>query len=186
MPGREVSVRRGGPEDVDGLLTLFDGAAAWLVARGQSEQWGDKHFSARPDAVHRVREWAGSGGLRLAHEVDRDGTSEPLGAVILGSRPPYVEPVQVAECYVQALVTSRAHAGHDIGGILLRVAANEAAVAGAVLLRVDCWAGAPSLVAWYERQGFARAGSFTVRGSWTGQVLARELEPSSATAHCIR
>ena len=32
-------------------------------------------------------------------------------------------------------------------------------------------AGAPALVAFYERQGFARDGTFDVKG-WQGQVLS--------------
>ena len=48
--------------------------------------------------------------------------------------------------------------------------------AGAAVLRVDCWAGAPPLVAWYERQGFRRSGRFDVRG-WIGQVFTMRLAP---------
>jgi hypothetical protein len=41
----------------------------------------------------------------------------------------------------------------------------------------DCWAGAPDLVAWYERQGFIRSDTFTVevRGGWHGQVFEMAL-----------
>ena len=42
------------------------------------------------------------------------------------------------------------------------------------MLRVDCWAGAPALVAWYERQGFVRSGTFDV-GGWIGQVFTMRL-----------
>ena len=78
-----------------------------------------------------------------------------------------------AERYIEALVSSRAHAGRDIGGALVRRAIEETRAAGIALLRVDCWAGAPPLVAWYERQGFHRSGTFdsaagTARSSrWT-------------------
>ena len=47
----------------------------------------------------------------------------------------------------------------------------EARTAGLPLLRVDCWRDAPSLVEWYERQGFRRSGTFEVNG-WRGQVLS--------------
>ena len=56
----------------------------------------------------------------------------------------------------------------------MAAAAQEARDAGAALLRVDCWAGAPPLVAWYERQGFQRTGTFDV-GGWIGQVFAMRL-----------
>ena len=42
------------------------------------------------------------------------------------------------------------------------------------LLRVDCWAGAPKLVAFYEAQGFVRDGTFDVNG-WPGQVFSMRL-----------
>ena len=79
------------------------------------------------------------------------------------------------ELYVQALVTSRRHAGQDVGGALIRHAVAEARAAGLPLLRVDCWADAPGLVGWYERQGFRRSGTFVVKDSWRGQVLSMEL-----------
>ena len=53
----------------------------------------------------------------------------------------------------------------------LEHAAALARDAGVAVLRVDCWAGAPPLVAYYEGQGFTRSGSFSV-GGWRGQVLA--------------
>ena len=56
----------------------------------------------------------------------------------------------------------------------MTAAADEARAAGAAVLRVDCWAGAPPLVAWYERQGFARSGTFDVDG-WIGQVFTMRL-----------
>ena len=46
--------------------------------------------------------------------------------------------------------------------------------AGVPLLRVDCWAGAPPLVEFYEAQGFVRDGTFDV-GGWTGQVFSMRL-----------
>lgn len=71
-------------------------------------------------------------------------------------------------------MTSRAHAGRGVGARLVVAAAQEAREAGASLLRVDCWAGAPPLVAWYERQGFERTGTFDV-GGWIGQIFAMRL-----------
>ena len=42
------------------------------------------------------------------------------------------------------------------------------------LLRVNCWAGAPGLVALYERQGFTKTSTFAVK-DWHGQVFAMDL-----------
>lgn len=170
-----MNIRVGGPADAQIVLDLFDEAVAWLVARGQTGQWGTEPFSAVERRVAAVRKWAAGDGLRIA-EID----DEPAGALVLGVHPPWVEPADVPERYIEALVTSRRHAGQDIGGALIRRAVEETRAAGIPLLRVDCWAGAPTLVAWYERQGFTRSGSFVVLdGTWHGQVFSRRVDTDS-------
>jgi GNAT superfamily N-acetyltransferase len=166
-------IRTGSAADAPAVVGLFDEAVAWLVARGQEGQWGTTPWSQRPELVARTHAWARGDGLRIAQE---DGDATPLGALVLGAHPPHVEPIDEPEAYVEALVTSRAHAGRRIGAQLLAAAAEEARDTGAAVLRVDCWAGAPPLVAWYERQGFRRSGRFDVRG-WIGQVFTMRLAP---------
>src|SRR4051812_49779862 len=136
-----------------------------MVARGQTGQWGARPFSERPQNVERAEGWAASDGLRVA-ELDGD----PVGIIALGDAYPWVSPPEEPELYVEALVTSRAHARSDIGGALVRRAYDEAQERGIGLVRVDCWAGAPRLVRWYEEQGFTKTETFTV-GEWHGQVL---------------
>jgi GNAT superfamily N-acetyltransferase len=165
----ELALRPGSPDDFAALLALFDEAVAWMVARGQPGQWGDRAFSERPEAIARVREFAAGPGLWIA---ERDGA--PVGALIVGVHPPHVEPVAATELYIELLISSRAHAGNGIGARLVRHARDLAIERGVDLLRVDCWAGAPTLVAWYERQGFRRSGTFDVRG-WIGQVFEMPL-----------
>ena len=165
-----MRIRVGDPSDAHAVLDLFDEAVAWLVARGQTGQWGTEPFSALERRIESVREWAGGDGLRIA-ELD----GEPVGALVLGAHPPWVEPSDRPELYVEALVTSRRHAGRDIGGALIGRAVEETRAAGLSLLRVDCWAGAPPLVAWYERQGFTRSGTFVVQDGWHGAVLSLEV-----------
>jgi GNAT superfamily N-acetyltransferase len=166
-------IRTGSAADAPAVVGLFDEAVAWLVARGQEGQWGTTPWSQRPELVARTHAWAQGDGLRIAQE---DGDATPVGALVLGAHPPHVEPIDEPEAYVEALVSSRAHAGRRIGAQLVASAAEEARDAGAAVLRVDCWAGAPPLVAWYERQGFRRSGMFDVRG-WIGQVFTMRLAP---------
>ena len=165
-----VRIRPGTAADAPRVLALFDEAVAWLVARRQPGQWGTTPWSQRPSAVGHVQRWSEGPGLRIA--VDGDET--PVGALALGAHPPHVQPIDEPERYVEALVTSRRHAGRGIGAALVAAAADEAREDGAAVLRVDCWAGAPPLVAWYERQGFERSGTFDVDG-WIGQVFAMRL-----------
>jgi GNAT superfamily N-acetyltransferase len=165
-----VRIRPGTADDAPLMLALFDEAVVWLVARGQPDQWGTVPWSERPGAVGHVKAWARGPGLRIAEDPD----ATPLGALVLGSRPPHVEPIDESERYIEALVTSRRHAGRGIGALLVAAAVEEARAAGAAVLRVDCWAGAPPLMAWYERQGFLRSGTFDV-GGWIGQVFTMAL-----------
>lgn len=171
-----LTIREGGPADAEAVLALFDEAVAWLAARGQTGQWGTEPFSAVDRRVAEAAEWAAGGGLRIA---TLDG--ELAGALVLGARPPWVSPVADAERYIEALVSSRRLAGRDVGGELIRRAVAETRSANAPLLRVDCWAGAPSLVAWYERQGFHRSGTFDFDGRH-GQVLSLRVEPAAPIA----
>jgi GNAT superfamily N-acetyltransferase len=171
-----LEIREGDAGDAAAVLALFDEAVAWLVARGQTGQWGSRPFSAIDRRVAQAAEWAAGGGLRIA-SVD----GAVAGALVLGARPPWVTPVADAERYVEALVSSRRLAGRDVGGELLRHATAETRAAGAWLLRVDCWAGAPPLVAWYERQGFHRSGTFDFDG-WHGQVLSMRVDPAAETS----
>jgi GNAT superfamily N-acetyltransferase len=101
---------------------------------------------------------------------------EPVGAsVIVPAGPEYVPPAGPSETYLLFLVSDRSRAGLGIGSELVRRAAAEARAAGSEVLRVDCWAGAADLVAWYERQGFTRTETFTVRGYWHGQLFEMRL-----------
>jgi GNAT superfamily N-acetyltransferase len=167
-----VCIRPGTAADAPLVLALFDEAVAWLVARGQPGQWGATPWSERPSAIGHVKAWSHGPGLRIAEDPD----GAPLGALVLGVHPPHVEPIgeRERERYVEALVTSRRHAGRCIGALLVAATVDEARRAGATVLRVDCWAGAPPLVAWYERQGFVRSGTFDV-DDWIGQVFTMRL-----------
>jgi GNAT superfamily N-acetyltransferase len=166
-----VRIRHGGADDAPALLALFDDAVAWMVARGQTGQWGSEPFSAQPSRVAKARGWAAGGGLWLA---EPGGGGAPAGAIVLGEAHDYIPPADRSEVYVQVLLTAAAWRGRGVGALLVEHAVAVARDAGAAQLRVDCWAGVPELPAQYERLGFARTGSFTV-GDWPGAILVRAL-----------
>jgi len=167
--GGSLNIRHGSVADTQLLLDLFDEAVAWLVERGQPDQWGERPWSSRPETLAFVDKLVGSGGLRIA-ELD----GEPVGALVVGERPGHVPPVDLPELYVNLLLTSRRHAGKQLGARLVDVAIDEARAADRAVLRVDCWAGAPTLIAWYQRQGFTPAGTFELNG-WKGQIFNMSL-----------
>jgi GNAT superfamily N-acetyltransferase len=168
-----MRLRHGSADDAPALLALFDDAIAWMVARGQTGQWGSEPFSAQPAQVERARRWAAGGGLWFALPDAGEG-DEPVGAIVVGEAHDYVPPPDRPELYVQVLLTAHAWRGRGVGALLIDHARALARAAGAEQLRVDCWAGVPQLAAQYERLGFQPSGSFSV-GDWPGAILTQAL-----------
>lgn len=168
-----MHIRPGGLADVPALITLYDEAIAWMVARGNTEQWGTEPLSEHPAKVEGVRRRVERSDLWIA-ELD----DIPAGALITGGPPPdYVEPAAEPELYVNLLLTSRRLAGRGIGSRLLAHARELAEQQAVTLLRVDCHRGADeSLIHYYERNGFVRTREFTA-GGWPGQLLEQRLRP---------
>ncbi len=155
-------VRPGEASDAKTVLDLWDAAIAWLVARNQTGQWGREPASARVSCREAVRDWASGTGLRIG-ELD----GEPVGvSVVVKTCPIYVPPTKLSERYLLFLLVDRERAGQGIGAALIEHAAGEARAKGAQVLRVDCWAAAPDLVRWYERNGFVKSDTFTVNDDW--------------------
>ncbi|TDW24582.1 GNAT family N-acetyltransferase [Kribbella kalugense] len=168
-------IRRAGRDDVPAVLALLDGATEWLVARGQTEQWGTTPHSTSPRRVEQITAFAQDGELWVS---EADG--RVVGALAVGAAMDYVPAATEPELYVRLLVTDRASAGQNIGGVLLDHARALAREAGVGLLRVDCFAGGDGgLVRYYEKQGFTPDAEFAVPrvndADWPGQVLSQHL-----------
>lgn len=163
-------LRPGDSSDAAAILDLWDGAIAWLVARGQTGQWGTEPASARPRSREMVQRWAEGPGVTVA---SLDGKVVGV-SVLTASHPQYAPPIEPRESYLLFVLSSRELSGHGIGSLLVRQAAAEARASGSEVMRVDCWAGAPALVEWYERQGFERSSTFAV-GDWRGRVFEMHL-----------
>ena len=170
LADEHLLIRPGTSKDAGALLELFDDAVAWLVARGQTGQWGTEPFSARATNVRRAQEWADSGGLLFGERESGQG----VGAIVIGAAHDYVPPPTCPELYVQVLLTASAFRGMGVGAQLVRYAAGVARRRGARQLRVDCWDGVPQLPEAYQRLGFTRVGSFDMNG-WPGAILVQAL-----------
>ncbi|TVT57412.1 GNAT family N-acetyltransferase [Amycolatopsis rhizosphaerae] len=154
-----MEIRPGGESDYTTVLSWFDEAVEWLVARGSEGQWGTEPWTGNPEREKRVREFVGGGGLYIG---EADGI--PVGALVLGERLPYTPPVDEPELYVVLLLTSRRRKGHGVGSALLAFAKEEATRRGVGLLRVDCWSGGDGkLVEYYRSQGFTPTVEVPVR-----------------------
>lgn len=165
----EIVTRLGSETDYPFLVALFDEAVAWMVARGQTGQWGDRPVADRPNGDEWIRGLASDSGLRIA-----EANEIPAGALIVGEAPEYAPAIDSSELYINLIITSRRYARKAIGSTLVGAAIKEGRATNCDLLRVDCWAGAPNLVAWYERQGFKRTDKYDIDG-WKGQILSMSL-----------
>jgi GNAT superfamily N-acetyltransferase len=170
----EVSIRPGDERDVPAVVALMDDAVTWLVSQGRTGQWGTDPYSSDPKRVASISTMATNRELHVA--VSNDVV---VGALAAGPALSYVPPAPEPELYVRLLVTDRASAGRDIGGLLLEHARKLARATGVNLLRVDCYAGPDrALIRYYEKQGFTATDSFEVArpaGPWPGQLLQQHL-----------
>jgi GNAT superfamily N-acetyltransferase len=163
-----VQFRTGSIEDTDAVLALFDANVVWLVERGRSAQWGSEPWSESAKLVAFVRDLLSSGGVTIA-EIDGD----VVGASVVTDHPmPYVPAIDEPERYLKLLIASPTHRGEKIGHRLIELARDYTIAAGAVLMRVDCWAGGDRrLVEYYTSEGFTPTQEIEVRPGTSVQVF---------------
>ena len=168
-----MEIRSGSMDDFPAVMSLLDGAVAWLVANGRSEQWGTDPFTQRQPVIDMITRMVEDGDLFLA-EID----GEPVGALVVNPVPMhYVAPIEEPELYIQLLVSSRRHKGQGIGSQLISFAREEAARREVSLLRVDCYAGPDeALIGYYESQGFVRSLLLELKSDDRVQVLEMRLD----------
>ena len=182
----KVTLRPGTVADVPAALRLMDIAIEWLVAKGNTSQWGSEPVSQNPERIKQGVEFAESGGMWLAVTTHPEngggdgggggGEERVVGALCVGGPMPYVKPAAEPEMYVKFLLTDRAWAGCGLGALLLDKARELAREAGVGLLRLDCFAGGDGkLVKYYESQGLTKTETFVVEG-WPGAVLEQRLD----------
>jgi len=145
--------------DVDALISLYDGAARWMLSNG-IDQWqpGDKdaaHFR------HRIAEgevWLLRHGGRTAGAYEMWWDDLPAW----GAQPPVAG-------YVHRLMTARgADAPPGTGRALLTHAEGRIAAAGRELARLDCLSTNPRLRAYYEAAGYRVVGEEPAKVSADG------------------
>ncbi|MBX3071847.1 MAG: GNAT family N-acetyltransferase [Thermomicrobiales bacterium] len=172
-----MQFRSGLPDDLDGVLALFDANVAWLVERGRSDQWGSEPWSANPRYVDFVRGLLAEGVVTIA-EIN----GEVVGASVVTDGPmPYVPAAGEVERYLKLLIASPAHRGERIGRRLIALARELTVSAGVGLLRVDCWSGGDRrLVRYYVDEGFVPEQEIEVRPGTSVQVF--EWRPESRSA----
>jgi GNAT superfamily N-acetyltransferase len=159
MAHGELQIAQAEPEDLAAVLDIFDDVVAWLVAQGSVKQWGTTPFSANPRLVERFREHIANDTFLIALKEEK-----AVGAICLNfSYPPYCWQGAPNDCaYVHPFGTSPSVRGQGIGSALLRCAEDYARRHNKPYLRLDCFAGTPKLLAYYESEGFEARGEFLV------------------------
>jgi GNAT superfamily N-acetyltransferase len=171
-PTNDRHIRRSTPDDLPAVLQLYDEAVAWLNAQGITEQWGTTPVSERPHLVKEISDFLGYGMIAQGAEIQSfiavDFTTPDYF-------PSYAEqPTVMAGGYVHTLVARRKPIARGVGADLLRWAEQHTQSQGKNYLRLDCWAGNPKLIAYYERRGFVRCGQVAGE-NWWGQLLEKRL-----------
>ncbi len=154
-PAGPLTVARAGAADVDTVLDVTRAAAAWLTSRG-SDQWA---YYLTDDAAALV---AGRVADHEVYLVRRAADAAPVATFCLQWSDLTYWPDDGGDGtagYVHQLAVDPAFAGRGVGAALLAWAAARIRAAGRRRFRLDCLAANAGLCAYYERQGFRRAGT---------------------------
>ena len=164
-----LTIRPGDENDGAAVIAMFDEAVAWLVERGQTGQWGATPFSERPGSASAYM--ASGPGAGCTSPRARESRSA------CSSSGPRRHTRRRRRCRSSTSSCCSARAGTSgagIGSALVNKAIELGYERKAEIVRVDCWAHAPGLVRWYEKQGFTRSNRFELNG-WQGQIFTMEL-----------
>lgn len=144
------------PRQLDDVLSVLDGAAAWLQSRGVV-QWPSRFDPSWVEgAIRRGETWL----VRVGETISATVTIDQADSAWDG--------LPGRALYVHRMAVRRQAAG--LGGAILAWAEGAARERGCDALRLDCVASNGRLRAYYEAVGFAHCGDVTVAGA-PGQRL---------------
>ena len=139
-------------------MEILEDAAAWVASLGVPS-WGQGSF----------RDPEGGGRARLLDAIQAGGlyvasiAGEPAATVSLFDRDERFWPGAPRDAlYVHKLAVRRSFAGRDLGGAILRWAADLARSEHRRCLRLDCPRDDPGVRRYYEQAGFHHRGDITV------------------------
>lgn len=136
------------PADQPRVLQLLRDRAEWIRAKG-STQWAIFLTDEGERLVNRLivskRTWIVTSNGQMVGTFRIDWTDERFwGAKGLDG----------LAGYVHTLATDRAFAGQRLGARIMRFACEQIVTEGRTLLRIDCAANNPKLIAYYRSLGF--------------------------------
>ncbi len=139
-----LSFRLATEDDADGVMTLLEAAAEWLVSR-DIRQWipGEMRLDWLRERIAAGEVWVVTlhgvlaGSFRLIWSDEATWGAQPDEAG-----------------YVHGLVVNREFAGQEVGRRMLERAEAMVAATGRAYLRLDCLTPNDALVSYYQRAGF--------------------------------
>lgn len=147
-----LQVRRADADDLDLILGMINGAAAWLQNKG-TDQW------ALPWPTRKARDNRVLRGLRQGKTWLAESGTTPVATITCrknGNQDLWTDEEQKQPAlYVSRLIVTRKHAGLEIGGALVDWAALRAQSDwSAQCVRIDVWTTNVALHTYYEKRGF--------------------------------
>jgi ribosomal protein S18 acetylase RimI-like enzyme len=153
----QITVARA--DDVEELLRLLDGIAAWLQSIGMRYQW-PASFTANEAWVKSYRGWVDAGMVFLTRRA-----GEIVGTFRLTETDAWAWPEGDDEgvFYLHTLGVRRDASKSGLGGEMLRWAGDEARRRGKRQLRLDCDTENGRLKRYYRDAGFEERGEQEIR-----------------------
>jgi ribosomal protein S18 acetylase RimI-like enzyme len=146
-------------EEINAVIALLDARARWLAARG-IPQWQ----SPLPQRfVDLLRLHAAAGDVFLAQLAD--GTAVGTFRFEWREADLWPDDPEGEAGYLFSLATHLDHGGQNLGGTLLRWAADYLRARSYHYLRLDCLADNAALRAYYPAQGFRALGTVEHEGT---------------------
>ena len=169
-------LRESKPDDLYAVLQIYDEAIVWLNTQGITEQWGTTPVSERPHLVKEISDFLHYG---MVAEDDQIQGFIAVNFITPDYFAPYAQqPAVMDGGYVHTLVARRMPNVRGVGADLLGWAEKYTRGQGKAYLRLDCWAGNPKLIAYYESRGFVRCGE-VADGNRLVQLFEKQLSGAS-------
>lgn len=140
-----MTIRRGGPQDAEGVATVLQEAARWLEQSGKA-MWRDNELTPA-----RIAADVEAGSFHIA---ECEGQMAGVIKFQLEDLQFWPDVPQQQSAFVHRLAVRRGFAGGGISSALLGWAVDRARSLGKMYLRLDCEASRPKLRQVYERFGF--------------------------------
>lgn len=172
MNSAEVQIRKAGVGDEVALALV--GQAAFLEAFAGTLDGGDvMAHCLKQHAVEKYRAWLHDGGSALWLAEARGA---PVGYLVLTAPDLPLADLSARDLEVKRIYLLHRFQGGGVGRRLMEAAEREAAARGATRLLLGVYAGNAGALAFYERLGWAKAGTREFRvgaGTYHDFILAR-------------